>query len=162
MCFMKKFLLNLLIPILTFVLGVGIYRVSSPNVSIQTITNYTLFYDGINVEIETYVQLESFDENIWYIGEPFEKMEVWTSLDLEKTSTNLDTLHSELKENLSEQSYKRAKVLVRGTVKDDCKVDRSESGTLSFGCCFGKSITIKAQEVIQLAPVEDYIRPAND
>lgn len=159
---MKKFLLNLLFPILTFALGVGIYRVSSPAVSIQTITNYTSFYDGMNVEIETYVQLESYDENIWYIGEPFEKMEVRTSLDLEENSTNLDNLRIQLKENLAKQSYKRAKVLVRGTVKDDCKVDRSESGTLSFGCCFGKSITIKAREVIQLSPVEDYTRPVID
>ncbi len=114
------------------------------------------------VEIETYAQLESYDENSWYIGEPFEKNEVWTNLDLEKNSTNLDALHFQLKENLSERNYKRAKVLVRGTIKDDCKTDAGNGSKISFGCCFGKSITIKAQEVIQLAPVENYIRPVID
>lgn len=113
------------------------------------------------MEIETYIQLKGYDENDWYIGEPFEKKESMTSLNLEKNSTNLDALHSQLKENHSEKNYKRAKVLVRGTVKDDCKIDRSESGTLSFGCCFGKSITLQATEVIQLSPVEDYTRPEN-
>ena len=157
---MKKFLLNLLFPILTFALGVGIYRVSSPAVSIQTITNYTSFYDGMNVEIETYIQLESLDEDTWYIGEPFEKMEVWTYLDLEKNSNNLDTLHSQLKENLTKQSFKRAKVRVRGTVKDNCKSEMSKGGGISLGsCCYGKSITIKTQEIIQLSPVEDYTKP---
>ena len=158
---MKKFLFNLLIQILTFTIGVGIYRTVSPNISIATISEYTFFYDGMDVEIETYVQLKGYDKNDWYIGEPFEKKEVLTSLNLEQNSTDLDALHFQLKENLSEENYKRAKVLVRGTVKDDCKIDRSESGTISFGCCFGKSITLQAKEVVQLSPVEDYTRPEN-
>lgn len=153
---MKKFLLNLLIPILTFSIGVGIYRTASPNVSIETISEYTFFYDGMNVEIETYIQLEGSDDNFWYIGEPFEKKEVWTYLDLERNSTNLDALHSQLKENLSERNYKRAKVLVRGTIRDNCKMSDGIAR-----CCFGRSMTIKVQEVIQLGPVEDYARPEN-
>jgi hypothetical protein len=156
---MKKFLLNLLIPILTFVIGVGIYRISSPNVSLAAISEYTFFYNGMNVQIETYAQLESYDGNSWYIGEPFEKQEVSTYLDLENNLTNLDTLHSQLKENLSEQKFKRVKVLVKGTVKDNCNQQGKTGGSISFGCCFGRSITIKAQEVIQLEPVEDYISP---
>ena len=157
---MKKFILNLLIPILTFALGVGIYRVSSPKVSLEKISNYTFFYDGINVEIETYAQLTSYDKENWYIGEPYEKKEVFTNLDLENNSTNLDILHSQLKENLSEQKFKRAKVLVKGTVKDDWKIDTWTNGDkIRFGCCCGKSLTVKAQEVIQLEPVEDYIKP---
>jgi len=156
---MKKFLLNLLIPLLTFTLGVGIYRIASPNVSIATISGYTFFYDGMNVKIQTYAQLASYDENEWYLGEPFEKKEVFTHLDLEKNSTNLDTLHSQLKENLSKQNFKRAKVLVRGTIKDNCIPEVSNGGGITLGCCFGRSITVKAQEVIQLEPVEDYTLP---
>lgn len=148
---MKRFLLNLLIPLLTFSLGVGIYRTASPAVSIAAITDYTFFYDGMNVQIETYAQLASYDENEWYLGEPFEKKEVFTQLDLENNSTNLITLHSQLKENLSKQHFRRAKVLVRGTIQDNC------NGSVT--CCFGKSITVKAQEVIQLEPVEDYTLP---
>ena len=157
---MKKFLLNLLIPLLTFTLGVGIYRIALPEVSIATISEYTFFYDGMNVQIETYAQLASYDENEWYLGEPFEKKEVFTHLNLENNSTNLVILHSQLKENLSKQNFKRAKVLVRGTVKDNCIPEVSKDGGITLsGCCYGRSITIKAQEVIQLEPVEDYTLP---
>jgi hypothetical protein len=155
---MKKFTLNLLIPILTFAFGVGVYRVSSPKVSLEKVSNYTFFYDGMNVEIETYAQLTTYDKDNWYIGEPYEKKEIFTDLDLENNSASLDILHSQLKENLSEQKYKRAKVLVKGTVKDNCKTDAS-GGKIVFGCCFGRSITIKARDIIQLEPVEDYIKP---
>ena len=155
---MKKFLLNLLIPLLTFTLGVGIYRIALPEVSIATISEYTFFYDGMNVQIETYAQLASYDGNEWYLGEPFEKKEVFTHLNLENNSTNLVILHSQLKENLSKQNFKRAKVLVRGTVEDNCKTNTG-GGKISFGCCFGRSITVKAQEVIQLKHVEDYTLP---
>lgn len=91
---MKKFLINLLIPVLTFTLGVGVYRISSPTVSIEMISDYTFFYNGMDVQIETYVQLASYDKNEWYLGEPFEKKEASTYLDLENNSTNLNTLHS--------------------------------------------------------------------
>ncbi len=114
----------------------------------------------MNVQIETFAQLESYDENSWYLGEPFEKKEVWTILDLEGNSTNLDTLHFQLKENLSKQHFKRAKVLVKGTVKDNCIPEVSKGGGVTLsGCCYGRSMTIKAQEVIQLEPVEDYNLP---
>ncbi len=156
---MKKFLLNLLIPLLTFAIGVGTYTSVSPNVSIETLAGYTSFYDGRDVEIETYAQLASYDENIWYIGDYSEKKGVLTYLDLEKNAINLDYLHSQLRENLSEQNFKRVKILVKGKVKDNCRMDRSEGSKISFGCCFGKSITIQAKEVIQLEPVEDYTRP---
>lgn len=150
---MKRFLLSFIIPILTFCAGVYIYRISSPNVSLETVSKYTYFYDGINVEIETYAQLENFDGNSWTIGEPFEKYEAVTFLNLENNSTNLENLKSQLKENLTINFYKRAKVLVKGEVKDNCNVRGFAN------CCFGKTMTIKAREVIQLAPVEDYSRP---
>jgi hypothetical protein len=148
---MKKFLLNLLIPILTFIIGVGIYRISTPNVSIETLTKYTAFYDGMNVQIETFAQVEPIDGKVLYLGEPFEKLEAWTYLHTEGNSLNLDNLHNQLKENLSQKHFKRAKVLVIGRVEDNCN-----KGTT---CCFGKSITIQAQEVTQLEPVEEYDLP---
>jgi hypothetical protein len=156
---MEKFLLNLLIPVLTFAIGVEIYKISSSNLSIQAISDYTSFYDGMNVQIETYAQLASYDEREWYLGEPFEKKELFTYLDLENNSTNLSSLHSQLKENYSKQKFKRVRVLVRGTVKDDCQTNAGDGAKISFGCCFGRTITIKAQEVIQLEPVEDYTLP---
>lgn len=155
---MKKFLISFIIPFLTFAAGVFIYRNSTPKVSLETISAHTWFYDGMNVEIESYAQLEFFDENGWSIGAPFEKKEVMTYLDLENNLTNIENLHLQLKEDLSKNHYKRAKVLVKGVVKDNCN-HFSANGTISFGCCFGRSITIKAQEVKQLAPVEDYTRP---
>lgn len=150
---MKKFLISFFIPILTFFAGVCVYRLSTPKISLETISKYTSFYDEMQVEIETYAQLENFDENLWSIGEPFEKYEAMTFLNLENNSTNLENLKFQLKENLTINSYKRAKVLVRGEVKDNC----NRRGISA--CCFGKTMTIKAREVIQLAPVEDYTRP---
>jgi hypothetical protein len=101
-----------------------------------------------------------FTTNLWSIGEPYNKEEVWTILDLEANSSDLNALHSQLKENLSKQSFKRAKVLVKGIVQDNCTPLTSESGEiLSSRCCFGRTITIKAQEITQLEPVEDFTKP---
>lgn len=150
---MKKFLLSFIIPILTFCAGVYIYRISTPKVSLETVSKYTTFYDEMNVEIETYAQLENAEENLWSIGEPFEKYEAWTFLNLENNTTYLENLSSQLRENFSKNNYKRVKVLVKGTVNDNC----NRRGISA--CCFGKTMTIKAREVVQLAPVEDYSRP---
>ncbi len=148
---MKKFLALFIIPIITFSLGVFVYRNSTPKVSIETLTKYTNFYDGMNVQIETYSQLEFIDEKVLYLGEPFEKYEAWTYLLTEDTSINLENLRNQLKEDLSKKHFKRAKVLVKGVVQNNC----GKGAT----CCFGESITIKAQEVTQLEPVEDYNLP---
>lgn len=156
---MKKFLLNFLIPILTFSFGVGIYRISTPKVSLKTITTFTSFYDGASVEIETYAQLTDFDSNYYYLGDFDEKIGMVVGLDTENSSPDLASLHNELVANLSDKHFKRVKVLVKGTVKDNCKTEVSSNGAISFGCCFGRSITIKAQEVKQLEPVEDYTLP---
>jgi hypothetical protein len=151
---MKIFLIAFIAPILTFAIGVGIYRISVPNVSLETISEHTVFYDGMNVEIETYVQLTHFDENEWYLGEPFEKKQIFTWLKIGTSNPKIDKLHNELKEGLSETYFKRAKVLVKGKIKDNCK-----SNELTITCCFGKSLTITAQEVNQLAPIENYTIP---
>jgi hypothetical protein len=148
---MKKFLAVFIIPIITFCLGVFVYRNSIPKVSIETLTKRTNFYNGMNVKIETYAQLEFIDEKVLYLGEPFEKYEAWTYLHTEESSINLDNLRNQLKENLSKKHFKRVKVLVKGTVQNNCNKGAT--------CCFGESITIKAQEVTQLEPVEDYNLP---
>jgi hypothetical protein len=148
---MKKFLAAFIIPIITFCIGVFIYRNSVPKVSIETLTKHTNFYDGMNVQIETYAQLEFIDENVLYIGEPFEKYEAWTYLQTENSSINIDNLRNQLKESLTKKHFKRVKVLVKGMVQNNCNKGAT--------CCFGESITIKAQEVIQLEPIEDYDLP---
>ncbi len=109
----------------------------------------------MSIEIETYAQLEFFDENIWYIGEPFEKRQIFTILDLEENTTDLEDLKSQLKENLSKFHNKRVKVLVTGKIEDNCNGSTLETTI----CCFGNSMTIHAQKVVQLTLVEDYIRP---
>ncbi len=148
---MKKFLAAFIIPIITFCLGVFVYRNSTPKVSIETITKHTIFFDGMNVQIETYAQLEFIDEKVMYLGEPFEKYEAWTYLNDEETSINLGYLRNQLKENLSKKRFKRVKVLVKGKIQNNCNKGAT--------CCFGESITIKAQEVTQLEPVKDYALP---
>ncbi len=148
---MKKFLFYIILSILTFAFGVFIYRISSPNVSMVTLTNYTAFYDGKEIETETYIQVESLNGKYFYLGEPFEKPEAWVYLNTEGTNINLDSLKKQLIVNLSNRHFYRAKVFVKGTVRDNCN-----KGTT---CCFGRTITILAQEVKQLAPVEEYTRP---
>ena len=103
------------------------------------------------MQIESYIQLDSIGERVLYLGEPFEKPEAWTYLNTEENSINVDYLRNQLKENLSKNHFKRAKVLVKGKVEDNCNK--------GVTCCFGRSITIKAQEVVQLEPIEDYTLP---
>lgn len=153
-----------LISILTFLIGVGIYSFSvtnfapivtnyeQPTVSLETISGDTEFYDGQDIVIKTYIQLTYFDENSFYLGE-IEKKHVMTHLNIDNVNLDIDSLHKKLKVNLSENNYNRALVLVKGKVQDNCNIE----GIIS--CCFGKTITIKAQEIKQLAPVEYYKRP---
>ncbi len=148
-------MLKLLIPLLTFSFGVGIYRISPPKASLHTITTFTSLFDGASVELETYAQLLDHDTNEYYLGDFDEKTGAVVRLDTENSSSNsLASLSNELEANLLDKHFKRVKVLVKGTVKDNCKTDGS-----TFGCYFGRSITIKAQEVKQLEPVEDYTLP---
>jgi hypothetical protein len=145
---MKKFLVANIISIITFFLGVFVYRISTPKVSIETLTKSTNFYDGMNMQIETYAQLVFIDEKILYLGEPFRKYEACTYLHTEKSSINLDNLRNQLRENLSRKHFKRVKILIKGAVQNNCNKEAT--------CFSGESITIKAQEVTQLEPVEDY------
>lgn len=147
-------MLNLIIPILTFVVGVGIYRFSIPNSSLNNIANYTTLYDGVDVQIETYAQLADTESEYYYLGDFDTKTKALFLLDTEKSSTNLASLHNELAGNFSDKHFKRVKVLIIGKVQDNCKSDG-----LTFDCCFGRTITIKAQEVKQLEPIEDYTMP---
>lgn len=155
---MKRFLLNFLITILTFALGIGIYRVSTPNVSLKTISDYTFFYDGTNVEIETYIQATGYDTDTLLLGDFSNRSGIAAYIYPSELTVNLSSLQNQLIGNFTETRFKRMKVLVKGTVKDNCKTDYG-SGKISFGCCFGRSVTIKAQEVTQLEPVKDYIKP---
>lgn len=156
---MKRFLLSFIVPILTFCVGVYIYRISSPNVSLETVSKYTYFYNGMNVEIESYLQAVSYDDDdTLFLGDFSNPTGTATYIHPSDTQLDLSHLKNELNENFSDQKFKRVKVLVRGKVKDNCNII-SDNGAISFGCCFGKTMTIKAREVIQLAPVEDYSLP---
>ena len=148
---MKMFLASFIIPIITFSLGVFIYRNSTPKVSIEALTNQTNFYDGMNMQIKTYAQLELTDEKVLYLGEPFEKYEAWTYINIKDSTINIENLRNQLKVGLSKKHFKRAKVLVEAVVQNNCF-----KGTR---CCSGESITINAQEVRQLEPIKNYILP---
>lgn len=150
---MKIFFLSLMMPILTFFIGVEVFRNATPKVSLETVTENTAFYDGMNVEIESYMQAEELDANLWRLGQQFEKPEYWTFLNFDENKSEIDSLKSELKENFSHERYKRAKVVVKGVITDNCKKSL---------CCFGKSLTLKVYEIKQIAPVEDYSKPVRD
>lgn len=150
---MKIFFLSLMMPILTFFIGVEVYRHSTPQVSLETVTENTAFYDGMNVEIESYMQAEEIDTNLWRLGQQFEKPEYWTFLNFDENKSEIYSLKSELKENFSTDRYKRAKVVVKGIITDNCQ---------NRLCCFGKSLNLKVYEIEQIAPVEDFSNPARD
>ncbi len=156
--FMKKFLLNLLIPIVTFAFGIGIYRNSTPNVSLETISENTFFYDGLNVEIESYAQLWNADDDELFLKDYNNKTELLTHLKFSENQVLPSNLTQKLREDYTENKFKRIKVLVSGKIKDDCNPIR-ENGTISFGCCFGKSMFIKVDKITTLAPIEDFVRP---
>ncbi|MCD9187583.1 MAG: hypothetical protein LUM44_14280 [Pyrinomonadaceae bacterium] len=150
---MKIFLLSLMMPILTFYIGVEVFRNAAPKVSLETVTENTDFYDGMTVEIESYMQAEEIDTNLWRLGQQFEKPEYWTFLNFDENKSEIDSLKSELKENFSLDRYKRVKVVVKGVITDNCK---------NRLCCFGKSLNLKVYEIKQIAPVEDFSNPVRD
>lgn len=147
---MRIFLLSLTIAILTFFIGVEVFRNSTPKVSLETITENTAFYDGMTVEIESYMQADDIDENLWRLGQQFEKAEYWTFLKFNENKSEIDSLKLNLKENFSIDHYKRAKVVVKGVITDNCKKRL---------CCFGKSLNLEVSEIRQISPVEDFSRP---
>lgn len=155
---MKKFLLNLLIPILTFALGIGIYRNAVPNVSLETISESMFFYDGLDVEIESYAQLWSVDDNELFLRDYNNRNELVTHLEFTEGQEVPKNLLNQLKENYTERNFKRVKVLVAGKIKDDCNPVK-ENGKISFGCCFGKSMSIKVNKITLLSSIEDFVRP---
>lgn len=150
---MKIFFLSLMMPILTFFIGVEVFRNATPKVSLETVTENADFYDGMSVEIESYMQAEELDANLWRLGQQFEKPEYWTFLNFDENKSEIDSLKSELRENFSIDRYKRAKVVVKGVITDNCE---------NITCCAGKVLRLKVYEIRQIAPVEVFSRPVKD
>ncbi|HQU84710.1 MAG TPA: hypothetical protein PKY59_16345 [Pyrinomonadaceae bacterium] len=147
---MKIFFVSLIILILTFFIGVEVFRNSTPNLSLETISKDTAFYDGMNVEIESYIQFDGIDQDSWRLGQQFEKPEYWTFLKFDESKSDIESLKSQLRDNFSLERYKRAKVVVKGVITDNCKKRL---------CCFGKSLSLKVYEIRQISPVEDFYNP---
>ncbi len=147
---MKKSLFLLIISISTFCFGVLTAPNSYKQVSLEEITQNCKYYDGKRVEIITYAQIFRVDEESIIIGEPFEKNEIITFLDLEENSINLAALQKQLTEDYSINKFKRVKVRVIGKVFNNCK---------EVTCCFGKSFKIIAESIEQIGQIEDYTVP---
>jgi hypothetical protein len=156
---MKKIFGALFVFLITFFIGTTDYRISTPELTLETISNNSEFYDGKAVEFVSYIQIrpdfiskyEVQPSEDLYVGEVFEKLEATTNLDIKTNSINLDNLFLELSENYSINKYKRAKVRVRGIIVDNCNKGVS--------CCFGKTMNLTVSEIEQLEPAEDYTLP---
>jgi hypothetical protein len=157
---MKKTLVALFVFLITFCIGITNYKISTPELTLETISTNSAFYDGKEVEFISYIQISpdfiskyevqaSKDLNV---GEVFEKLEARTNLDIKTNSINLDNLLLELSENYSINRHKRAKVRVRGIIIDNCNK--------GVTCCFGKTMNLIVAKIEQLAPAEDYTLPA--
>lgn len=107
----------------------------------------------MNVEIESYIQLDDADVNLWRLGQQFEKPEYWTFLKFDENKSDIELLKSQLKEDFSLEHYKRAKVVVKGVITDNCK---------NITCCAGQSFNLKVYEIEQIAPVEEFYNPVRD
>ena len=148
---MKKLLFFLLISISTFFIGLFSVSESYPIVSLADVTEDSEYYDGKTVEIITFARIYDLEDKKIIIGEPYEKPEAFTSLDLKENSINLDFLKNQLSENFSLNNYKRVKVRVIGKVYDNC----NKGGT----CCVGKTLKIITKSVTRTGQIEDYTIP---
>ena len=149
---MFRLFVNILVALLTFAIGVSMCGLFVTHTSIEDISKDSASYNGRIVEIESYLSLNSRenDGQEWMLGEPFEKPEAWTYLDIKTDTSLLIELRNKLAVNLPERQYNRAKVVVVGRVTDNC---------LSSTCCFGRSITIDVSSITQTGPVELYSVP---
>ena len=147
----RRFSTYLIILLITFFVGISSVPKSYPLISLEEISKNSEYYDGKKVEITTYMYLDRFDQKDFMIGEPYEKYESNTSLDLNENLVNLDFLKTSLSANYSVNHYKRIKVRVKGKVIDNCNK--------GITCCFGKTLRIIAESVDQIGQIEDYSVP---
>ena len=156
---MKKALISFFVVTLAFLSGVTAYRFSITELSLETISNNSEYYDGKKVEFVSYIQVssdfisryEATSGRDFNVGDYFEKIEAKTFLDIKTNSINLDSLLLELSENYSVNHYKRAKVRVSGVIIDNCNK--------GIPCCFGKTMNLVVDKIEQLEPSEDYTLP---
>jgi hypothetical protein len=156
---MKKIFVALFVFLITFCIGITDYRISTPELTLETISTNSEFYDGNEVEFVSYIQIspdfisryEAIPGKDFNVGDYFEKIESKTNLDIKTNSINLDSLLLELSENYSVNHYKRAKVRVSGIIIDNCNK--------GIPCCFGKTMNLVVDKIEQLEPAEDYTLP---
>lgn len=142
-----KTLRYVFVGLLAFYVGLLAFEFWYVHTTLAEITANIKHYDGRLVEIETYLQVDSF-EGGWTAGEQWEKPEAFTILQLTNEPAQL---RDKLSHHLSLSEYNRVKVLLRGRVKDQC--------TGGNTCCFGQVIKIEDASFVQIGPIEPYTRP---
>jgi hypothetical protein len=147
---MRSLLRKFLIFVIAFTIGSAAAPPTYVRTTLEDITaNPSGFHETL-VEVETFAQWDLVFES-WTIGEPFEKEQVLTFLDL---STDSQPLRGQLVDGITEDEYPRVKVIARGRVRDNCA---AESGIIT--CCFGRSITLLEAEIRPIGSIERYKRP---
>lgn len=142
---------GLLIAAIAFAVGSIAGSSAYVHTSLAEITQNPSAFNGKLVEVETFAQLDLVFDKEWTLGEPFEKREVFTFLELSNTPRSL---RERLAADITEDKYNRVRVIARGRLRDNCETD---SGIIT--CCFGTSITLQEAEITPIAPVERYTRP---
>lgn len=146
---MSRILVNITVGVLSLCLGiVTAYQPAVSQVSLSDISSDSASYDGVTVDVESFV---SYDEGVWALGEPFEKPEVIAFLNLDGIKVDINDLRMELSKDRTKREYNRAKVRVIGVLHDNC-LDRT--------CCFGRSVGIDVISLTQLESVQRYELPA--
>jgi hypothetical protein len=152
---------NIFIALVTFAIGTSIGSDWAPKTTLEEISKDTPYYDGRMVQVESYVAFEAIgiDFSLWTLGEPFEKPEITTVLDMQKvewTSPTISELRRQLSTNRSAERHNRARVRVIGRVRDNC------NPTSGITCCFGRIVTIDVSSLTRLEEVELYSIPRLD
>ena len=145
---MKRIARGWFVGLITFVIGFSFAYTPVIKTSLEEISAKIEAYEGRLVEVETYA---AFDDVLdWRYGEPFEKAERWTSVELVDESFQLAQLKGQLTKDWSDKSHNRVKVRVRGLLEDNCN-----DGTT---CCFGESMSLKNATLTVVGPVTPYSR----
>lgn len=146
---MARVLKYFLVAFTTFVIGTILSYERATPTTLEEISRHIDQFEGRLVEVETFAQNEEVVG--WTIGEPFDKYERMTFIELRNSSSDLDALGNRLASQSSLETYPRIKVRVRGWVEDNCNN--------GIPCCFGETMTLKQASVMVLSPPEMYSRP---
>jgi hypothetical protein len=144
-----KVLRNIVVTLLAFLVGVLATGGVTTLTTLEVVSREIEQFEGRRVTVETYATYDNISG--WAVGEPFEKPERYTSLELEEYNVAYEKLADTLAPRPNDKSYFRVKVIVTGLVEDNCND--------GVTCCFGETMTLRNAKFRVLTDPEIYTIP---